>query len=185
MSDITRILESIDKDEGYSAQDLLPLVYEELRKLAAARMANEPEGHTLDPTALVHEAWLRMVNEVDRSWHNRAYFFTVASTAMRRILVDHARRKSAVKHGGNQMRVNIEMFDLAQEIPDEKTLIVDEALGRLEMVHPQWAQIMVMKYFGGMLNKEIAEAMNVSERSISRWWICAKTWLFNDIGKHT
>ena len=184
MSDITRILESIDKDAGLPAQELLPLVYEELRKLAAARMANEPDGHTLDPTALVHEAWLRMVNEADRSWHNRAYFFTVASTAMRRILVDHARRKSTRKHGGDQLRINIDQLELAVEMPDERTLAVDEALGRLEKVHPQWAQIMVMKYFGGMLNKEIAETMNVSERSISRWWICAKTWLFNDIGKH-
>ncbi|MBN2162401.1 MAG: sigma-70 family RNA polymerase sigma factor [Pontiellaceae bacterium] len=183
MDDVTRMLQAIDNDGYCSAHDLLPLVYEELRKLAAARMAAEPDGHTLAPTALVHEAWLRMVRETDRSWHNRAYFFTVASTAMRRILVDHARRKATVKHGGDMQRVNIDMADLAEEIPDDKTLVVDEALKRLEKVHPQWAQIMVMKYFGGMLNIEIAEALNVNERSVRRWSICAKTWLFKDIEK--
>ena len=184
MNDVTRILQSIDKEADWSAHDLLPLVYDELRKLAASRMANEPDGHTLNPTALVHEAWLRMVKETDRSWHNRAYFFTVASTAMRRILVDHARRKSALKHGGDQQRVDIDLAELAAEIPDDKTLIVDEALKRLEKVHPQWAQIMVMKYFGGMLNTEIAEALNVNEKSVRRWWACAKTWLYKDIGKN-
>ena len=184
MNDVTKVLQSIDKDAGTSAQELLPLVYEELRKLAAARMANEPAAHTLDPTALVHEAWLRMVNEVDRSWHNRAYFFTVASTAMRRILVDHARRKSARKHGGDQLRTSIELFDLAEEVPDETTIIVDEALKRLEKIHPEWAQIMVMKFFGGMLTEEIGEALNVSERSIRRWLTSAKAWLYNDISKH-
>ena len=179
-----RYLQSADQDTNCSAQNLLPLVYEELRKLASARMADEPAGHTLNPTALVHEAWLRMVVEEDRSWHNRAYFFTVASTAMRRILLDHARRKAALKRGGDQQRVNIEDFDLTSEMPDEKMLIVNDALGRLEEIHPEWAQIVVMRYFGGMQNKEIAEAINVCERSVNRWWICARTWLFNDIRKH-
>lgn len=183
MNDITRIVESINPGDGQEAETLLPLVYDELRKLAQARMTDEPAGHTLDPTALVHEAWLRMVNEKDRTWHNQSYFFTVASTAMRRVLVDHARRKATVKHGGNQQRINFELLDVAEALTDEKTLLVDDALERLEKFHPKWAQIVVMKYFGGMVNREVAESLGVSERTVERWWVCAKSWLYNSMRK--
>lgn len=185
MNDITEILQSVKDGEGQTAETLLSLVYDELRKLAKARMQKEPTGHTLEPTALVHEAWLKMVGEKDRTWHNRAYFFTVASTAMRRILVDHARRKSAMKHGGDQQRVDIDMHELIADLPDEKTLMVEDALEQLEKVHPAWAKIVVMKYFGGMTYKEISSVMEVSERTVERWWDGAKTWLFNTIRKQS
>lgn len=178
MNEITRILQSANKDKG-TAETLLPLVYDELRKLARARMDDERTGHTLDPTALVHEAWLRMVNESDRTWHNQAYFFTVASTAMRRILVDHARRRTAAKRGCDCRHIELDQLEIAEPILDEKTLRVESALEQMERVHPEWSQVTVMKYFGGMTNKEVAASLGLCERTIERRWMCAKAWLFN------
>ena len=181
MSDITLVLQAVGRGEKQASAELLPLVYDELRRLAAARMARESAGHTLQPTALVHEAWLRLVNDEDRSWNNRAYFFAAAAEAMRRILVEHARRKSRLKHGGGQERVNIEDLDLADATPDEKLLLVNEALERLERENPERARVVVLRYFAGMTNKEVGETLGISERSVDRHWVCAKTWLFNQI----
>lgn len=183
MTDVTLMLAAISQGESQASEELLPLVYSELRNLATARMLRESAGHTLQPTALVHEAWLRMVGEGGRSWKNRAYFFAAASEAMRRILIEHARRKSRLKHGGGQQRLNIEDLELAECVPDEKNLLVDEALTRLESQHPERARVVVMKYFGGMTNQQVAEALNVSERTVDRHWVCAKTWLYKELTK--
>lgn len=184
MNDITLILQSVKHGDGQQEKALLPLVYEELRTMAKSQMARESADHTLQPTALVHEAWLRMVDDRERTWHNRAYFFSAAATAMRRILVEHARRKSRLKHGGTQKRVDVEILDLADSEPDEKILLVDDAVEQLKIVQPEWARIVVMKYFGGMTNKEVSEVLGISERSVDRRWLCAKTWLYQVIRKH-
>jgi len=162
-------------------EDLLPLVYNELRNLAAARMVRESQGHTLQPTALVHEAWLRLVKDEGRTWQNRAYFFNAAAEAMRRILIEHARRKSRLKHGGGQERLNIEEIELAEASPDEKLLLVNDALQQLEAENPERARIVVLKYFGGLTNKEVAETLDMGERSVNRHWDCAKAWLFQNV----
>jgi RNA polymerase sigma factor (TIGR02999 family) len=181
MSEVTLILQGLgSKDEGVM-EKLLPLVYEELRHLAAARMARESAGHTLQPTALVHEAWLRLVGDGERSWKNRAYFFAAAAEAMRRILVEHARRKAQRKHGGGQERLNIADLELTEAEPDAKVLLVNAALERMEALHHERARIVVLKYFGGMTNKEVAETLGIGERSVDRHWVCAKNWLFKEI----
>jgi len=181
MSDVTLILQAIGQNDEGAMEKLLPLVYEELRQLAAARMARESAGHTLQPTALVHEVWLRLVDDGERTWKNRAYFFAAAAEAMRRILVEHARRKARLKYGGGQERLNVEDLDLAGVEPDEKILRVNAALERMEMLHPERARIVVLKYFGGMTNKEVAETLGIGERSVDRHWVCAKTWLYKEI----
>jgi RNA polymerase sigma factor (TIGR02999 family) len=183
MTDITLILEDISRGEPQSSEKLLPLVYNELRNLATARMLRESSGHTLQPTALVHEAWLRLVGDGSQSWKNRAYFFAAAAEAMRRILVEHARRKSRFKHGGGQQRLNIEEMELAQVAPDDKILLVDDALDDLERIHPERARIVVLKYFGGMTNKQVAETLGIGERSVDRHWVCAKTWLYQKLSE--
>jgi RNA polymerase sigma factor (TIGR02999 family) len=181
MGDVTLMLDVVSKGDHNASDELLSLVYDELRRLAAARMARESAGHTLQPTALVHEAWLRLVGDGDRTWQNRAYFFAAAAEAMRRILIEHARRKSRLKHGGGQERLNIEELELADATPDEKILLVNDALEHLEVEHPVRARIVVLKYFGGMTNKEVAETLGIGERSVDRHWVCAKTWLFHKV----
>lgn len=181
MDQITQVLEAIRNGDTQASQDLLPLVYEELRNLARMRMANEAAGHTLQPTALVHEAWLRLTQAGDRDWKNRAYFFAAAAQAMRRILVDHARRKSRLKHGGGQQRLELEELAVAAPTPDEKVLLVDEALEQLEAENPERARIVVLKYFSGLTNREAAEALGIGERTVDRHWVCAKAWLFRKI----
>jgi RNA polymerase sigma factor (TIGR02999 family) len=181
MTDITLILDDISRGEPQASEKLLPLVYSELRNLATARMLRESSGHTLQPTALVHEAWLRMVGDGSQSWKNRAYFFAAAAEAMRRILVEHARRKSRFKHGGGLQRMNIDELELAEVAPDEKILLVDDALDQLERIHPERARIVVLKYFGGMTNKQVAETLGIGERSVDRHWVCAKTWLYQKL----
>jgi RNA polymerase sigma factor (TIGR02999 family) len=182
MSDITLILDAIHRGESQASDKLLPLVYNELRNLATARMLRESAGHTLQPTALVHEAWLRLVGDGDKNWKSRAYFFAAAAEAMRRILVEHARRKARLKHGGGQERVNIENLELADaSAPDEKILLVDEALEQLERSNPERARVVVMKFFGGMTNKEVADMLGIGERSVDRHWVCAKAWLFQKL----
>ena len=181
MSDVTLILQGIGQNDAGAMEQLLPLVYEELRQLAAARMVRESAGHTLQPTALVHEAWLRLVGDSERTWKNRAYFFAAAAEAMRRILVEHARRKARLKSGGGQERLNVEELELAGAEPDEKILCVNAALERMETLHPERARIVVLKYFGGMTNKEVAETLGIGERSVDRHWVCAKNWLYKEI----
>jgi RNA polymerase sigma factor (TIGR02999 family) len=161
---------------------LLPLVYDDLRRLAAARMACESSGHTLQPTALVHEVWLRLVADGDaRSWNDRSRLLAAAAEVMRRILIDHARRKARLKHGGDLQRLNIDDFDLSAAPQDEKLLLINGALEELETLHPHRARVVVLKFFGGMTNKEAAETLGVSERSVNRHWLCARNWLFKRI----
>jgi RNA polymerase sigma factor (TIGR02999 family) len=181
MSDLTLMLQAIGRGEGRTLDELLPLVYDELRQLATARMALESAGHTLQPTALVHEAWMRLVRDGDRTWKNRAYFFGAAAEAMRRILIESARRKSRLKHGGGQERLNIADLELADTTPDEKVLLINDALEQLEAEHPERARVVVLKYFGGLTNKEVAELLGVGERSVDRHWVCAKEWLFRKV----
>ena len=181
MSDITLVLDAINRGESQAAEKLLPLVYGELRNLAAARMFQERAGHTLQPTALVHEAWLRLVKEEERTWQNQAHFFHAAAEAMRRILIEHARRKAAVKHGGGQQRMDIADLECAAPPPDEKILLIDEALEKLAREHPERAKIVVMKFFGGMTNEEVAAALGLGERTVYRHWECAKLWLFDEL----
>jgi RNA polymerase sigma factor (TIGR02999 family) len=181
MSDVTLILDAISRGESQASDQLLPLVYDELRKMAAVRMLQESAGHTLQPTALVHEAWLRLSGGKSQSWENRAHFFGAAAEAMRRILVDHARRKARLKYGGGQQRVNIDDLEVAEATPDKKVLLVDEALEELERTNPERARVIVLKFFGGLTSKEIAEMMGIGKRSVDRHWECAKAWLFQKI----
>jgi RNA polymerase sigma factor (TIGR02999 family) len=164
--------------------EMFSLVYEELRRLAAMRMARESAGHTLQPTALVHEAWLRLAGSGGSAWKNRSYFFAAAAEAMRRILVEHARRKSRLKHGGGKERLDIEGLELAEVPVDDKILLIHEALSELEKEHPERAKVVVLKYFGGLTNQELAQMLGIGERTVNRHWLCAKQWLFQKIRAH-
>lgn len=170
------------REEG-AAERLVPLVYAELRRLAAARMSHEMASQTLQPTALVHEAWLRLVTDPNRTWENRAHFFGAAAEAMRRILIERARRRSRLKHGGGQMRLDIEDLELAQTTPDDKVLMVDEALARLKEQDPELERLVVLKFFGGLSNAEIAETLGLANRTLDRQWAFAKAWLFRYISE--
>jgi len=185
MSEITLVLQAVGRGESRASEELLPLVYDELRQLAAARMAHESAGQTLQPTALVHEAWLRLVIEGDRTWQNRAHFFRAAAQAMRRILVDRARHKSSIKCGGGQDRLNIEDLDLAAATPDDKILLIDDALARLEAEDPGSARVITLKFFGGLTNKEVAKTLGVTERTVEREWAYAKACLYQMIQEET
>jgi RNA polymerase sigma factor (TIGR02999 family) len=181
MSEVTLVLEAISKGDVRASEELLPLVYSELRRLAAARMAQEAAGHTLQPTALVHEAWLRLIGDDGRTWQNRAHFFGAAAEAMRRILIERARRKSRLKRGGGRTVLDIADLDLAEAMPDDKVLLVDEALERFKAEDPEKARVVVLKFFGGLTDREVAEIMGVTERTVRRQWTYAKAWLFQSI----
>jgi RNA polymerase sigma factor (TIGR02999 family) len=182
---VTLILHAIRRGEGGSSKDLLPVVYEELRRLAVARMAHEAAGQTLQATALVHEAWLRLVHDGDRTWQNRAHFFGAAAEAMRRILIENARRKSRLKRGGDLVRVDLNDVELADTTPDEKILLINDALERMEASDPEKARVVVMKFFGGMTNQEVATNLGVTERTVERHWAFAKAWLYQEIRSQT
>ena len=185
MNEITLMLDAISAGHSHASDRLLPLVYDELRKLAAARMAQEADGHTLQPTSLVHEAWLRLAGDGKQTWQNRAHFFGAAAEAMRRILIERARRKSRLKRGSGQALLDIDDFDLATALPDEKILLVEEALQELKAEDPEKAQVVMLKFFAGLTNEQTAEAMNINERTVRRQWSFAKAWLFDRIaGKH-
>jgi RNA polymerase sigma factor (TIGR02999 family) len=174
-------LEAVRRGEEESSEKLLPVVYEELRRLAAARMAREADGQTLQPTALVHEAWLRLVKDKDRDWRNRSYFFAAAAEAMRRILVESARRKARLKYGGGQRRLNIDELELADATPDEKLLLVNDALEEMKKQNPEAARVVLLKYFSRLTNKEVAETIGVSESTVDRQWLSARRWLFQKL----
>jgi RNA polymerase sigma factor (TIGR02999 family) len=178
MSEVTLILEAFCRGEKAAAEELLPLVYDELRRLASARMAGEATGQTLQPTALVHEAWLQLVKKEGRTWHNRAHFFRAAALAMRRILVDRARNKQSLKRGGGGEKVPLENMVLAAATPDDRVLLVDQNLDRLEQEDPESARVITLKFFGGLTNKEVANILGVTERSVERQWAYAKARLF-------
>ncbi len=178
---VTQVLHAISRSEAGASEKLLPLVYAELRRLAGARMSQERPGQTLQPTALVHEAWLRLVSDGDRTWENRAHFFGAAAEAMRRILIERARQKSRLKHGGDHARLNIDDLDLAGTSPDDKVLLVDEALVHLKVEDPELERIVVLKFFAGLSNEEIAETLGISKRTLDRQWAYARAWLFRKI----
>lgn len=178
MSEVTRILSAIDQGDPSAAEQLLPLVYEELRRLAAQKLAQEKPGQTLEATALVHEAYLRLVNvEAGQAWNSRGHFFAAAGLAMRRILVEQARRKRRVKHGGGRHRVDLAAaLDIAE--PDANDWVgLDEALSRLEQADPVAARLVHLRYFAGMTIAEAAAVLGISQRSAERNWTYARTWL--------
>jgi RNA polymerase sigma factor (TIGR02999 family) len=181
MSDVTRILESIEHGDRKAADDLLPLVYEELRKLAAHKMSQEAANQTLQPTALVHEAWLRLIGKDTPKFDGRAHFFAAAAEAMRRILIDRARRRRAVRHGGGQHRVNIENVDLAAPEGDDELLAVNDALDKLAAQNAVKAQLVKLRYFGGMTLEEAAEVLGISARTADNYWAHARAWLYREI----
>lgn len=181
MSDVTRILTDIEQGDPQAADKLLPLVYEELRKLAAHRMANEAAGQTLQPTALVHEAWLRLIGKETPKFANRAHFFAAAAEAMRRILIDNARRKRALRHGGDQQRVDLEHVDLASANDDDQLLAVNDALDKLAALSKSEAELVKLRYFVGMTLEEAAEALAISARTADNYWAHARAWLFHEL----
>ena len=158
-------------------------MYGELRKLAAAKMANESAGNTLQATALVHEAWIRLVGNQTKQWDGRAHFFAAAAEAMRRILIDKARRKRAVRHGGAQLRVDIEDVDVSSPTPDDQLLAVDEALDKLAAQHPRQAELVKLRYFVGMTVQEAAEVLGISADTAKDYSAHARAWLFREISR--
>jgi RNA polymerase sigma factor (TIGR02999 family) len=178
MSDLTRFLSCAKDADASAVHELLPLVYNELRKLASYKMAREAPGQTLQATALVHEAWLRLVGEAERTFQNRAHFFNAAGEAMRRILIERARRRQCIRHGGGQMRVDAAELELAAPESDERLLAVHEALDQLAAEDPQKAEVVKLRFFVGMSDREVAEALGLSERTVERYWAYSKAWLF-------
>ena len=180
MSDVTRILDAIGHGDAQAADKLLPVVYQELRKLAAAKMALEAPGQTLQPTALVHEAWLKLVGQENRKWQDRNHFFAASAEAMRRILVDNARRKRTQRHGGGQQRVELDDVKLAVENHD-LLLAVNDALEKLAVVDKQKAELVKLRYFVGMTIEEAAQVLAISEPMAKRHWAYARAWLSEEI----
>ena len=184
MSDATVLLAAVELGDSKAAEQLLDLVYEELRRLASYKMALEAPGQTLQPTALVHEAWLKLIGGGQRKFENRAHFFAVAAEAMRRILIDRARRRKTQRHGGQYERVELQETGLAAPAEDDQLLEVDEALEKLSREHPSQAQVVKLRYFGGMTNEEIAEALDLSVSTVKNYWAFARAWLFDSIRNH-
>jgi RNA polymerase sigma factor (TIGR02999 family) len=181
MSDATVLLSAVEQGDPRAADQLLDVVYEELRRLATYRMAQEAPGQTLQPTALVHEAWLKLVGAGERKFENRAHFFAVAAEAMRRILIDRARRRQTQRHGGQYERVELQEAGLAAPVEDDQLLAVDEALEKLSREHPVQAQVVKLRYFGGMTNEEVAQALSLSVSTVKNYWTFARAWLFDAI----
>ncbi len=181
MSEVTRILNRVEQGEAQAANELLPLVYEELRRLAAAKMAHQLPGQTLQPTALVHEAFLRLTTGRQAQWQDRAHFFRAAAEAMRRILIDNARKKSRWKRGGRLARVDLERLDLAAETPPDTLLVVQEALERLAEEDGPKAELVKLRFFGGLTHAEAAEVLGLSEPTVKRHWEYARAWLLREI----
>ena len=182
-NDATAILKAIGNGEPQSAEKLLDLVYQELRRLAASKMARETPGQTLQPTALVHEAWLRLVGSENRRFENRAHFFSAAAEAMRRILIDRARRKLTHRHGANAERIPVEECDIAAPEADDQLLAVHEALNKLALKHPIQAELVKLRYFAGLTLKEIAELLGISVGTAKNYWVFSRTRLFHEIKK--
>ena len=179
MSEVTRVLSAVEAGDPSAAAELLPLVYDELRKLAAARLADEKPGQTLQATALVHEAYLRLVDgDRARRWESRAHFFAAAAEAMRRLLIDQARRKRRPKHGGGRTRVSLDEALCLGETPDDDLLALDEALQRLAREEPAKAELVKLHYFAGLSLEEAGRALDVSHRTAKRHWAYARAWLY-------
>ena len=181
MSEVTQILDRVQHGDLKAAEELLPLVYDELRKLAAVKMAQETPGQTLQATALVHEAWLRLTGNQNQPWNGRGHFFGAAAEAMRRILVERARKKARMRHGGELERVDLEHVTIATEDKDDTVLAIHEALEKLAAESPQKAEIVKLRYFTGMEHAEIAEALGISEPTVRRHWAYARSWLYAEL----
>jgi RNA polymerase sigma factor (TIGR02999 family) len=181
MSEVTRILDAIEQGDPKAADRLLPLVYEELRKLAACKMANEAPGQTLQPTALVHEAWLRLGGSDGQVWDSHAHFFGAAAEAMRRILIENARRRKALRHGAGQVRLDIQEVEIAAPAEDEQLLAIDEALERFSAFDRKKAELVKLRYFIGLTIEEAARTLRISEATAKRWWEYARAWLHAEI----
>src|SRR5262245_66460396 len=182
MSDVTRILSALKPGDPHAAEQLLPLVYDELRKLAAQRLAQEKPGQTLQATALVHEAYLRLVGaDPEQPWESRGHFFAAAAEAMRRILVEQARRKGRIRHGGGRPRVDLLDAEVAARSDDEQLVLLDEALTRLTAARPQAAELVKLRFFSGLTVEEVAPLLDLSPRTARRLWVFARAWLRRDM----
>ncbi len=183
MTDVTRILSTIERGDAKATDELLPLVYEELRRLAAQKMANEKPGQTLQATALVHEAYIRLVGSESRSWNSRTHFFCAAAEAMRRILIENARRKRRLKRGGGQEKVSLDDVDIAVKEPAEDIVALDEALQKLALEDPTKANLVKLRYFAGLTTKQAAKMLDISQATAERYWSYARVWLFYELKK--
>jgi len=181
MSEVTQILEAMHAGDEQASERLLPLVYDELRKLAASKLARESPGQTLQPTALVHEAWLKLGGPEQPEWKGRGHFFGAAAEAMRRILIDRARRRNRERHGAGLQRVPLDAVELAVDADDDTLLQLDEALAQLERQHPERAQLVKLRFFGGLGLREAAEAMGISPATAKRHWAFARAWLLCEL----
>ncbi len=183
MSDVTRILTAIEQGDAKEADKLLPLVYEELRRLAAQKMSRESPGQTLQATALVHEAYIRLVGSETQNWKGRTHFFTAAAEAMRRILIDNARRKKSLKYGGGRQVANLDNAELAIEEPSEDIIALDEALSKLAVEDPVKANLVKLRYFAGLTIEQAADILEISRSTADRYWSYARVWLFHETSK--
>ena len=181
MSDITILLKRVEEGDAHAPSELLSLVYAELRALAARKMAREAPGHTLQATALVHEAWLRLGGDQQPRWENRAHFFGAAAEAMRRILIDSARRRSRVRHGGQLQRLDVDDVDIVSPLPDDDLLALDEALDRLAAADPRAAEVVKLCFYLGLSRPEAAESLGVSLSTVERAWAFSRVWLFREL----
>ena len=180
MSDVTQILCQIEAGDRCAADQLLPLIYDELRRLAAIKLSQERPGQTLQATALLHEAYLRLVdNGPAAQWDSRAHFYAAAAEAMRRILVENARRKKRLRHGGGQQRLDLEQADLAIEGPAEDILALEEALEQFEREEPDKARLVKLRYFAGLGEQQAAETLGISRATAARWWAFSRAWLYD------
>ncbi len=183
MAEVTQLLNSIDAGDPQAAGELLPLVYDELRRLAAARMAGERPGQTIQATVLVHEAWLKIAGNGEQRWENRRHFFAVAAEAMRRILIDRARRRQRARHGGGQQRVDLDDAEIAAPATgdEDRMLLINEALDALAASDPLMAEVVKLRFFVGLNAVEAAQVLGVTERTVDRHWAYARSWLFQHI----
>jgi len=177
MSDVTHILDRVQQGDPRAAAELLPLVYDELRRLAAHRLAGERNGHTLQPTALVHEAWLKISGDAQRDWNGRQHFFAAAAEAMRRILVDSARRRLAAKRGAGEVCLDADELDIPSPAPDDQLLAVSEALEKFALLDARKAELVKLRYFVGMTFEESADALGIAVPTAKQWWAYARAWL--------
>jgi RNA polymerase sigma factor (TIGR02999 family) len=181
MSDATLLLTKVEQGDPKAADELLELVYQELRQLATRKMAQEPPGQTIQPTALVHEAWLRLIGSKNPSFENRAHFFSAAAEAMRRILIDRARRRRTQRHGGGYERVDLDKCDLVAPQADDEMLAVHEALDGLAKEYPVQAEVVKLRYFGGRTNQQVAQILDISLSTVKNYWAFARAWLLEEI----
>lgn len=180
-SNATVLLNALERGSPKAADELLELVYQELRQLATHRMAQEPPGQTLQPTALVHEAWLRLIGSENVSFANRAHFFSAAAEAMRRILIDRARRRNTQRHGGEYQHVDLADCDLAAPQADDQLLAINDALEKLTQSRPVIAEVVKLRYFGGRTNEEVAQILDISLSTVKNYWAFARAWLLQEI----